>query len=650
MAHASMSSGSSQSRAGASAPAGASGISGISTRRSACDECRLSKSKCLRQRPEQARCDRCLRSDSECIISPIFRMRNWEPPSRDTMNFDHESLGAETLDISPSKKKRPRQTWQGRDQGSMSASTMTNLAAHTSAYFPIHDTPSPVLDLDPGSGPPGNHQHELPMADDGISSDSDWLRNWLPVSPETGFTVPSVSTYEAGPHGGVTDLELLGNNLFSTFDMETERGQSVGLSSYFGAGPNAPIPMTVPPPPPPAETELTAFCQHELPLDISTTETFTSKTGWNSVEWNAQEDPMVFDNASFATHEPTSTRETPLVRLSKLDKDLVAMLIQLEQGVATTTIKELLDTGAESSGRSIAHQILDKTTEYIQILKHLVGISCGNHDSETPSSSGTSSWSSVVTPSPTTSGNTFGRSWKSRRRSYSDMEEDDSSDSIISSDSPVATTRCRTQSASSFSAVVQKRLELDMAGLLSVLAAYMRLLQLYLVLFTHIHRHLVEISQSNSPQLGPMSGLAFSTSFPMQSGNLQTLILIQIVTNLFENIDDLLALPKEFRMSKRRRTRQGAKQGILDLAPRGFSHLTHDILLSEQQQDKKDFTTTTTRKRASERRGNTATGSHGPSSSGNYYMYDCKGRSGGIKVLRRYIAEVKHLLRENIAP
>ncbi|KAK4207460.1 hypothetical protein QBC37DRAFT_298651 [Rhypophila decipiens] len=567
-----MSSGSSQSLAGASAPAGASGRSGISTRRSACDECRFSKSKCLRQRPEQARCDRCLRSDSECIISPIFRMRNWEPPSRDTMNFDHESLGAETLDISPSKKKRPRQTWQGRDQGSM---------------------------------------------------------NWLPVSPETGFTVPSVSTYEAGPHGGVTDLELLGNNLFSTFDMETERGQSVGLSSYFGAGPNAPIPMAVPPPPPPAETELTAYFQHELPLDISTTETFTSKTGWNSVEWNAQEDPMVFDNAPFATHEPTSTRETPLVRLSKLDKDLVAMLIQLEQGVATTTIKELLDTGAESSGRSIAHQILDKTTEYIQILKHLVGISCGNHESETPSSSGTSSWSSVVTPSPTTN---------------------DSSDSIISSDSPVATTRCRTQSASSFSAVVQKRLELDMAGLLSVLAAYMRLVQLYLVLFTHIHRYLVEISQSNSPQLGPMSGLAFSTSFPMQSGNLQTLILIQIVTNLFENIDDLLALPKEFRMSKRRRTRQGAKQGILDLAPRGFSHLTHDILLSEQQQDKKDFTTTTTRKRASERRGNTATGSHGPSSSGNYYMYDCKGRSGGIKVLRRYIAEVKHLLRENIAP
>lgn len=51
---------------------------GISSRRSACDRCRTQKSKCLRQHRDQTRCDRCTHADSECVTSPIYRMRAWQ--------------------------------------------------------------------------------------------------------------------------------------------------------------------------------------------------------------------------------------------------------------------------------------------------------------------------------------------------------------------------------------------------------------------------------------------------------------------------------------------------------------------------------------------------------------------------------------------
>ena len=52
-------------------------VVGVSSRRSACDRCRLQKLRCLRERPaaEQEQCDRCARSHAPCVTSPIYRMR-----------------------------------------------------------------------------------------------------------------------------------------------------------------------------------------------------------------------------------------------------------------------------------------------------------------------------------------------------------------------------------------------------------------------------------------------------------------------------------------------------------------------------------------------------------------------------------------------
>lgn len=49
-------------------------VSGVSSRRSACDRCRSQKLRCPREQPERGSCDRCTRAQARCITSPIFRM------------------------------------------------------------------------------------------------------------------------------------------------------------------------------------------------------------------------------------------------------------------------------------------------------------------------------------------------------------------------------------------------------------------------------------------------------------------------------------------------------------------------------------------------------------------------------------------------
>ena len=50
---------------------------GVSSRRSACNRCRLQKLRCLRANANaDGRCDRCVTADAQSVTSPIYRMRN----------------------------------------------------------------------------------------------------------------------------------------------------------------------------------------------------------------------------------------------------------------------------------------------------------------------------------------------------------------------------------------------------------------------------------------------------------------------------------------------------------------------------------------------------------------------------------------------
>lgn len=84
-------------------------------------------------------------------------------------------------------------------------------------------------------------------------------------------------------------------------------------------------------------------------------------------------------------------------------------------------------------------------------------------------------------------------------------------------------------------------------------------------------------------------------------------------------MDDLLALPKECRISRRRR-QKGAARGILGQSP-GFLELARCILEQEECANSRS--------------------SYGGSG---------KPAGGGIRALRKHIVEAKQLLRESIAP
>ncbi|KAK0609997.1 hypothetical protein B0T17DRAFT_124603 [Bombardia bombarda] len=463
-------------------------MSGISTRRTACDKCRFSKARCLRERPDQTRCDRCSRTNSDCVTSPIFRLRSWQPPTAD-------GDLADVFDSSPQPNKRRRQS-------------------------------------NPGEG----------------IARSDWQRHSMASLSTPTLSACGPSLYEARVD---EPMDTTFGNVDNILDMN--------LSEQFFATMHM---LSVPP--------LTDGCTAS-PY-IRSSEVVGGGDG---------------DNTGMI---PANTEQTPMQRLSKLDHENITLRARLGEGPQKPTMKELILAGHMSS--SVVHQILNKTTEFIRVLELLA-------DPGLP----------LLDASLASAGNISRHISQDRRPSSGSSPFSLDDDSFAGSPANHIDSTDPSSSACNQST----HADLDTPSLLLVLITYMNLVQLYLIAFVHINRGLKELSQSDNPHLGPISGLAFS-SFPMQSGNLQTMILIQIVINLFEKTDDLLDLPEKFRMSRRRR---GAKQGLLSQAP-GFSELARSLLEREEN-------TNADKERTEDGK-------------------------GGIRALRKHIAEMKQLMRENIAP
>jgi hypothetical protein len=92
----------------------------------------------------------------------------------------------------------------------------------------------------------------------------------------------------------------------------------------------------------------------------------------------------------------------------------------------------------------------------------------------------------------------------------------------------------------------------------------------------------------------------------LESGNLQTIILTQIVTSLFERLEALLGLPREFPIGGRKPESPGL------FGQQGFMKTAGPILRMEE--------------------------------------VGASDHEGGMKALRRHIKRVKHLLKESIVP
>ncbi|KAG8165899.1 hypothetical protein KVR01_004451 [Diaporthe batatas] len=509
-------------------------VPGISSRRFACDRCRVQKARCLREHADQTRCDRCIRADADCVTSPMSRRRSWQIIAYDSPNVP--MLGDGT-------KKRQRRGQQEEDLTTPSESSGTfgtQFANSSHSGSPFYSDQSAALtnpsNILPRTLPESSAQHAAGnvLGFEGIFSQPaetslEYIQGSLGLSDDF-FMPEALSAAQPGPH--------IPSGLSRDY-----------LNPIRAAGPHIADPSSTSNEPTP-----------ESGLD----ETPDSRTSGET---------------------PQQDAGSPLQQLSRLDYELVTLLTVLDKGRTHVTMDTLISPIDESkSSKPAVDEILNRTREFVDVLEAFSG----------PASSA----------APRMSQNSF------KHRSYPadtsrgsvemdhDTPSDSSSQSLTSGSS----------SPSSFlgNSDSQPTAVLDSTSLLAILTVYIRVLRLHLVIFANVYDLLKETSESDDRVLCPVPGLNFS-SFPIQSGNLQTIILIQIVTSLFERLEPLLGLPREFRIGDRDSEAPGL------FGQQGFMKTAVSIIGNEEA---------------------------GASDRGK----------GGVKALRWHIKKAKQLLKESIAP
>lgn len=396
-------------------------ISGISSRRSACDKCRLSKARCLRQHPDQAQCDRCSRTESECVTSPIFRMRSWQPPDASENDID-------LLNSSNESNKRQRRSSQQQ-------------------HHPTPSESSVSLDLHLlGAG--GGH------------SPANGVALYQSLDYHSQSSVPNLSDTEYG--------EGLRWRMDAAFGhVEGDHGMNLSENLFV---------MT---PPVTSGTDTTASLPSLSSPSTGLSCGFAAEFNQNFLPQNPDENSLTSrDLAPVYTH----TEQTPLQRLAKLEYELVTFLVQFDKGQPKTVLKTLFGGQGNLLSPPAVDDILNRTTEFRDVLK-LMAVSY-----LPPSGSS----------SEATGDDSIFDSEDTRRNSYSsiDSDYDSSSDSSNQLESSAPTP--------------PPRHKLDTTSLLLVLSVYVHLLQLQLLVFTHLYGYLKELSESENPHLQPVLYLRIS--------------------------------------------------------------------------------------------------------------------------------------------
>lgn len=288
---------------------------------------------------------------------------------------------------------------------------------------------------------------------------------------------------------------------------------------------------------------------------------------------------QVDDNALGDTHAQ---------RLSRINLDLVTLLGRIDQGSPRISLDTLMrpPEGSDNFSLTPIYDVLNSTRDYIEVLSTL---------------SGKNDVSAItLSPSATRPGRSGPNANTNSNRRVSGVR---GRSSLLSPEYNHATANPPLVLATG----CEPKPNLDAATLLQVLTSYIYIAQLYLIIFAHAYEDLLELSGTDEPYLCPVPGVGFS-DFPLQSGNLQATMFIQVVNNLFERMESLLGIPRQFQIGIRGTDTAGL------LSEEELTGIFKMMALKEEVVRQPD-----------------------------------RGK-GGISALRQYIDRTKRLLRENIAP
>jgi hypothetical protein len=284
---------------------------GISSRRSACDKCRFSKARCQRKHRDQMRCDRCSRTHSECVTSPVFRLRSWRPPST------HDNVFSAQIREENLIMKRQQRSIQQPLQHALAASD-----------------PNLDMDIDLGLLKSDQGQHLGP----GEQS-----------NPGTSCLKPS-SPHHAPPLLYGEDLE----EQIDAFDFLDDSLDMTLPEALF-------TPIAQPSPRPDHTPSSSSF-------QPSNSES-TYDAGGTFGQPRTLDESILVNNLQIST----TPKQTPLQTISRLDYELVITLAHLEREPSEGLTKTLFDNNGDLSFALTMDRTLTGTTDFVNALKLLVG-------------------------------------------------------------------------------------------------------------------------------------------------------------------------------------------------------------------------------------------------------------------------------------
>ncbi|KAK0705862.1 hypothetical protein B0T26DRAFT_724769 [Lasiosphaeria miniovina] len=481
---------------------------GVSSRRSACDRCRGQKLRCLRKGADpQGRCDRCAKADAQCVTSPIYHMRNYSIQGQDQGRGRGWGRGSRQpeydaglvpgqVDTSPVSRSSSNKRRRRHNEGDALSANAPHADRHQQLQSDYHQSWTPSTS---GSAVSTKSFDRPPPLQPPVAN----------VAPMAAAAAAAAAAVFPPPNwdSGILGLEhmLSGDN---------PAGTSPSSSDPHHTQPQGPAANVMPWMP-----------YHEDVFETHPLASFTSP------------DLGILHDASAANDPVRHVHE-----LSRINLDLATQVKRMVRGSPHVSLKSIIvpDCTRPSPSGDLTtplEDMLNTTRQYLNILSSIAS---------SPSLASSSDFNT-----PSSLGGFGGHVPLPQGASANPSTSSASTDPLKDSGSSNATSPSSLASAPESIATSPAAAQPDTSTLLLILVCYLHILRLHVALFTHIRQYFQIISESNDRTILPLPGLCGFDNFPLQSGNLQSTMVIHLVTNMLERIETLLGLPRELRIGTR---------------------------------------------------------------------------------------------------
>ncbi|KFX97090.1 hypothetical protein V490_02965 [Pseudogymnoascus sp. VKM F-3557] len=506
-------------------------------RRSACDRCREHKLRCLRDNVNQEPCRRCSRAGANCITGQAL------PAGRPIHAARHGKTGNNTA-----SSKRRQASALSDDGPSLISSALplendSNKANGNGALPQSMEQDAPFMT-------PNNH---------GVGGDMDYIPSWLRTSADQIHRSSNSESMTMNQREG--DISASSMPMADMANSHSEHGDALdwmesGNLDQFGLiFPGNDELYTsqqdVPDIPPHAQIFKEMGLQpSELPMGFQNVQRYP-RTSTTPVTEALGTPPTI--NACVTARLPDQRIASDYMQqLSYVNLNLDKLLKRIDTASPPATLNNLVFPHPDDYPKktiTIGDTLL-LSTKFLDILNFL--------QPPRPLASFTPGGSFTPSESESDNQNTPGQ-MGTFTNSARDISNNSSElcDTSAAPAGPHNPSRSEARHLSPSSATLTRRpvapatsVYLGTPGILLILSCYQQFIRMYSIIFSMAHdAFAVHTLPGFPPSLSALPGIKYS-EFPVDSGNLQTMLLIQITLHLVGHMEKVLGLPREFRVQE----------------------------------------------------------------------------------------------------